>query len=81
MLREPMIPIWYSRLLARLIKLWAVFAVFVTAIIAACVLVDWLTPVGWGYPWYSLPVLAAIGGFAGFVYRASSARLRQSNDQ
>jgi hypothetical protein len=50
----------YYRILLQFISWWAVAFSVASAIIAACVLLDWFGHFGWGYPRYSLPIL----GFA-----------------
>ncbi len=76
-----MAPQWYLPLLLRLMRWWAVGCMLITAIIAACVLVDWLTPVGWGYPWYVLPILIGCGLFGFGVHRAAGERFRRLSIQ
>ncbi len=58
----------YSRLVARVVGWIATAFIAGTCLILLCILVDWTTSVGWGYPWYALP-LALVMIAAGVMTR------------
>jgi hypothetical protein len=66
----------YYRLLLRFAAWWAIAVFIVAAVLLVCVAIDWTTDVHWGYPWYSLPFLAAFAAFAYLVRRMALSGLR-----
>jgi hypothetical protein len=72
----------YRWLLLHLVKWWTILMLLVGTVIVACILIDWVGRVGWGYPWYSLPIALAMVGIAWLIRRATISGLRhlsQSN--
>jgi hypothetical protein len=54
----------YLRWFLHIVKWWSVGAIFVATVILACILIDWIGRLGWGYPWYSLPIPIVVIAFA-----------------
>jgi hypothetical protein len=75
---------WYYRIFFQFIRWWAVAFIAIAGLIGICVLIDWFGHVGWGYPWYSLPVLAASIVIGVLIYKAAVyalVRIGQSEKQ
>jgi hypothetical protein len=66
----------YHRFLLYFVKWWCVAFVAVSTIVIVCVLADWIGRIGWGYPWWSLPVLIAALVGAMVLHRIAAAALR-----
>jgi hypothetical protein len=66
----------YRRLLMLYLKVVAAGLVFVSVIISFCIVFDWGSQVGWGYPWWSLPLVIVIGSCGMLIWRVATSQLR-----
>ena len=67
----------YYRFLGRTSQVIAIAIAIVSAMIAVCILADWIWHPGWGYPWYSLPIVSAGIAFGWFLRKFMATTLRQ----
>jgi hypothetical protein len=71
----------YRRIFFQFAKWWAVAAVAVMGVIAACIVFDWLVHSEWHYPWFSLPfaIVAMIVGV--LIHNFARYQLKQTDPQ